>query len=295
MNAVMPFPPPVMGSRRRTLPRITDRITLGQSGLKVSPYCLGMTQDPETVIKAYEAGVNFFFVTADLHWPIYRGLRDGLAKLIAANPARRDELVIAVVSYLDNPLFSALQFHEVINEIPGMKRADLIIAGAVSSDQNFYSRLESLATARQRSHCGARAIGATFHQRQLALAADHYNLLDISYIRFNSAHPKARVDLLPYFRPQRGGLVFNFKSVMSHVRPEVFKSLGLPQNYWLPDPADYYRFVISRNEIDGILFSPMVPDQVADFAKAIERGPLTAEEEEYMVWLSSLAGSPALT
>ena len=40
-----------------------------------------MTVSPETVIAAFEEGVNFFFITADLHWPLYDGVRKGLAKL----------------------------------------------------------------------------------------------------------------------------------------------------------------------------------------------------------------------
>src|SRR5690242_7876959 len=110
---------------RTVLPKATDRVSLGRSGLKVSPLCLGMTASPETVVEAYEQGINFFFVTADLHWPLYDGLRKGLAKLLQGNRARRDEVVVAVVSYLDNPLFGALQFHEVIAEVPGLERVDV--------------------------------------------------------------------------------------------------------------------------------------------------------------------------
>ena len=140
---------------RRTLPKPTDRLPLGKSGLRVSPFCLGITSTPDTVVAAYEAGVNFFFITADLHWPLYDGVRKGLAKILDGNPSRRDELVVGVVSYLDEPLFSVLQFHEVINEIPGLDRVDLLIAGAVSNDQSFHSRLPAIERARNVRHNGA--------------------------------------------------------------------------------------------------------------------------------------------
>ena len=281
-------------SRRFALPKPSDRLPLGKSGLQVSPICLGMTESPDTVVAAFESGVNFFFVTADLHWPLYDGTRKGLAKLLAGNPSRRDEIVVGAVSYLENPLFGALQFHEIVAEIPGLERVDLMIAGAVSSDQSFYSRLESITRARASGHNGARAIGATFHQRQLALVADYYDLLDISYIRYNSAHPGARTDVLPYFRPYRNSLVFNFKSVMSQVSQETFDALGLSKGYWLPDPCDYYRFVLSRPEINGILCSPLRPEQIKELARALEKGPLSYQEEEYMIWLSSLVHAPVM-
>ncbi|HTA71098.1 MAG TPA: hypothetical protein VK776_22585 [Bryobacteraceae bacterium] len=280
---------------RQALPKATDRITLGKSGLHVSPICLGMTMSPETVIAAYDAGVNFFFVTGDLHWPMYDGIRKGLAKLLDGNPSRRDEVVVGVVSYLDNPLFAALQFHEVIGEVPGLQRVDLLIAGAVSSDQSFYPRVDAMARARAAGQNGARAIGATFHQRSLAVVSEQYDMLDIRFIRYNSAHPGARRDLFPYFRSVRTSPVFNFKSTMSQVTPQMFEALNLPKSYWVPDICDYYRFVLTRPEIDGVLCSPMQPEEVQQLARALEKGPLTREEEEYMIWLSSLVHAPVLT
>ena len=280
---------------RQSFPKVTDRIALGKSGLRVSPICLGMTMSPETVVAAYEAGVNFFFVTGDLHWPLYDGIRKGLARLLDGNPSRRDEIVVGVVSYLDNPLFAALQFHEVIGEVRGLERVDLLIAGAVASEQSFYPRVEAMARARAAGQHGSRAIGASFHQRSLALVSEQYDMLDISFIRYNSAHPGARRDLFPYFRPARTSPVFNFKSTMSQVTREMFDTLNLPKTYWIPSVCDYYRFVLTRPEMDGILCSPMTPDEVGQLARALEKGPLSREEEEYMIWLSSLVHAPVLT
>ncbi len=280
-----------MISRRTALPSPEQRLPLGASGLRVSPYCLGLVHDPETVIAAYEAGINFFFVTADLHWPIYAGLRAGLARLLEGNPRRRDEIVVGIVSYLDNPLFGCLQFQEVFGEVPGMDRADVAIAGAVSSEASFYSRLESLTRARQTAYHGIRAVGATFHDRKLAVAASYYAPLDISYIRYNTAHPGARTEIFPYLPARRSGLVFNFKSVLSRVTAESFRALGLPPSSWLPDAGDYYRFVLTRPELDGILLSPQTPDEVRALVEAIGKGPLSAGQEEYMIRLSQLAGA----
>jgi hypothetical protein len=254
-----------------------------------------MTASPDTVLAAYEAGVNFFFITADLHWPLYDGIRKGIAKLLQGQPARRNEIVVGVVSYLDNPLFSALQFNEVIAEVPGLDRVDLMIAGAVSSNQSFYPRVESLARARGAGQHGARAIGATFHQRPLALIAETYGMLDISFIRYNSAHPGANHDLFPYLPIGRKSPMFNFKSTMSLVTPEMIKKLNLPNVQWIPDVCDYYRFVLTRPQIDGILCSPQEPDQMKQLTRALEKGPLMPAEETYMIWLASLVHAQILT
>src|SRR5436190_890300 len=66
-----------MTDRRAALPRMTDRLDLGSKGLRVSPFCLGRVKSPDTVLAAFDAGINFFFVTADMHWPGYENLREG--------------------------------------------------------------------------------------------------------------------------------------------------------------------------------------------------------------------------
>src|SRR5215469_14434904 len=63
---------------RQMLPRLTDRLVLGDEGLSVSPFCLGMVRSPDAVSAAFDAGINFFFLSADMHWPLYEPLRLGL-------------------------------------------------------------------------------------------------------------------------------------------------------------------------------------------------------------------------
>ena len=42
----------------------------------------------------------------------------GLSDLLSRSPSVKDEIVVGVVSYLDQPLFQALQFHEVATRSP---------------------------------------------------------------------------------------------------------------------------------------------------------------------------------
>lgn len=279
-----------MNPVRRPLPRLNDRLPLGTSGLRVSPLCVGSVPSADTILAAFDAGINFFFVSADLHWPIYEGTRRGLQALFARGGGVRDDVVVGVVSYLDEPLFGALQLHEAVEAVPGLGRVDLMIAGAASSPANWFPRLGSLAQARAAGRHGSRALGASFHDRTLALDAVACNLVDIAYVRYNTAHPGARGDLFPFLRPDRSTLVYNFKSTMFHVSVERFHSLGLPDSAcWLPAVPDYYRFVLSRPQLDGILASPSTPGEVEELAAALEQGALRPDEEEHMMWLSSRA------
>jgi hypothetical protein len=282
--------PRTTAAPRLSLPRATDRLVLGVSGLTVSPLCLGMTFDPRVVPAAFDAGVNFFFVSADLHWPMYDGLRRGLRDLFARGGGVRDEVVVGVVSYLEQPMFQHLQFHEVIGVVPGLERVDVLIAGAIPHGRSLGLRLNALQQARERGHCGARAVGASFHDRATAVASVRAARLDLHYVRYNTAHPGAKDDLFPFVPADRPSLIFNFKSLLSVVTSERFHQLGL-RDCWLPSPTDYYRFVLSHPVLDGVLCSPMTVRELEALVACLETRPLEQAEADYMIWLSALARS----
>jgi hypothetical protein len=194
--------------------------------------------------------------------------------------------VVAGVSYLDQPLFGALQFHEIIASVEGLGRIDVLTAGAVADVPTTIPRLQAISAARASGHLGARAVGATFHSRQQALLISGYDWLDISFIRYNSRHTGARADLLPYLPPVRSGLIYNFKSTMFNVSQVHLKHLGWSGYGWVPEVTDHYRFVLSHPGINGLLCSPMTPQEVEGLARALEKGSLTAEEGDYMIRLT---------
>src|SRR4029077_3897445 len=83
-------------------------------------------------------------------------------------------------------------------------------------------------------------------------------------------------------------LVYNFKSTLGFVTPERYAELGLNDDYWRPSVTDYYRFALTRPEIDGLLCSPETPLEVKALANALEEGPLDEEEQEYLIDLALL-------
>jgi hypothetical protein len=257
--------------------------------LEVSPVCLGIVGRPEIVPAAFDAGINFFFLTADLHWPLYEGLRRGLQLLLSRGQGVRDEVVVAVVSYLEQPLFGYLQFHEVIQSVPGLERVDVLLAGAVADAVTFNARYQSLKVARSVGLHGSCAIGASFHDRPTALAALNAQVLDLQYIRYNTGHPKARVEIFPAVRPDPQALMYNFTSTLARVTPEGLQAAGYdPKVFWIPDITDYYRFALSNHCIDGLLCAPQAVGQIAALNEALAKGPLGPEQQEYMIRLSSL-------
>jgi hypothetical protein len=262
------------------LPRLHDRLALGEGGLLVSPFCLGMVGSPDTVCAAFDAGINFFFVTADMHWPLYEATRRGLRALLARGPSVRERIVVAGVCYPTQPEFCSMPFAELVAAVPGLERLDVLIAGGATAGE-FADRLPVYLEHRRRGFQGARAVGATFHDRATAAAALEDGRLDVVLIRYNSDHPGARRDVFPHRR--RAPLLFGFKSTFGYVPPARMAELGLAAGeYWHPAITDHYRFALTPPQMDGLLIALQEPGHVSDLAAALERGPLTEEEESYL-------------
>ena len=273
---------------RQRLPRFTDRLALGTAGLSVSPFCLGMVHQPETVAAAYEAGINFFFVSADMHWPLYEGIRRGLEGLFVSRPTARDDIVVAVVSYTTQPEFCYAPFLEVLEAMPHLAHIDVgVIGGVYASD--FTQRLDIYRSHQRARHAGIRAIGATFHDRLAARAALLLDAVDIALLRYNPSHPGACDDVFPY-RPSAGrSLLYNFNTTTGAVVGPTFDRLGLNGDYWRPSMADYYRFALTAPQIDGVLCAPQTRDELDALAQALEAGPLDEDEMNYLINLTALA------
>lgn len=275
---------------RTSLPRTRDRLRLGRSPLTVSPFCVGGVRDPETIPLAFDAGINAFFLSADMHWPLYEGSRRGLAQLFARGGSVRDDVVVFVCSYVAQPEFGFAPFHEVIHAVPGLERVDVLVAGgAYAADARV--RAERFRASVDDRFVGAQAVGVTFHDRIAARDLLDEECLDIAFVRYNASHSGALRDLFPHARRKRDTLLFNFKSTMGFVAERVVRRAELDEDVWIPTVSDHYRFVLSRPELDGVLCSPTTPQELEALLEALERGPLDTDDEEHLIALANAASS----
>ena len=255
--------------------------------MHVSPVCVGMVDSPRTIAAAFEAGINFFLLTADMHWPYYEATRRGLARLFASGRNVRDQVVVAVACYPTQPEFCSAPFIEVLEAVPHLRRIDVGVMGGVYT-RDFASRLEVYRHHRRSRHAGIGAIGASFHERRAARAALASSLVDLAFVRYNAGHPGARTDLLPYRSRRNPTRVYNFTSTRGFVPPARMAALGLGPEYWRPAITDHYRFALMRPGIDGLLCALNGPREVRALAGAMEAGPLDRDEERFLVDLAAL-------
>jgi predicted aldo/keto reductase-like oxidoreductase len=272
---------------RRTLPRLTDRLRIG-ADLDVSPFCLGTVRDADTIRIAYEAGINFFFLSTDLHWPLYEHSRRGLQTLLQKDPSIRARIVIAATSYITQPQLCTVPFDDLLASAPELGHIDIAVAGA-SYETDFMSRLPVYRSHRANGHLGTRAIGASFHDRPTAAIALEHDVLDVAFVRFNSEHSGALDDVFPVAARRRSSKLFVFKSIGGYVAPARIDDLGIASDNWRPEVTDHYRFVLSQPTVDGVLCAFRESGQVEALANAMEEDVLDDDEQAYMMKLSALA------
>jgi len=259
----------------------------GASKLEVSPLCIGIVDDPDTVIAAWDLGVNFFFLTADMHWPVYERLREGLRRLAKARPAALDEAVIACTAYVAQPEFQRAPFTEALDAIKPFGKLDILVAGG-SYGPDVDKRLTVLKSNVAEKLVNARAVGTSVHDRAAGVSVINQGTADLAFVRYNAQHPGARLDLFPNLKPNRTTRIFNFKATYAYRGPSYFRGLGIDPELWMPEVTDYYRFVLCRPEVDGLLCAPKTPKELEGLIEAYHRGPLPADEEDHLLGLAKM-------
>jgi len=122
-----------------------------------------------------------------------------------------------------------------------------------------------------------RAIGASIHDRVRAgqLVAD--SPIDLFMIRYNAAHPGAEREVFPSLQTRR-------PAICAYTATSWRKLLSAPRGWTGPvmTAGDCYRFNLSSPHVDLTLVGPSNAQQLRDAVAALERGPLSAEEDRWM-------------
>ena len=123
----------------------------------------------------------------------------------------------------------------------------------------------------------ARALAVSIHDRERAgrLAAD--SPLDLLMIRYNAAHPGAERDIFPHLATRQPNIV-------AYTATRWRKLLKRPRGWTgkVATAPDCYRFCLSSSHVDVVLTGPASAAQLDENLGALERGPLTADEDAWM-------------
>ena len=249
----------------------------------VSPLCLGMIALPETVLAAAQHGVNFFFVSADLHWPRYEAMRVAVRELVRAGVRPRESIVVAVATYVPHPDMVAAALAEAVEALgPEIGHIDVAVAGAATA-ADFAPRLEVLRRLRARGAFGIGAIAMSFHDdvataRGLATAD-----LDLALVRCNARRPGAQSLLAGGTGTQRR---FVFKAAASVSAAQ--RAAALAEGREVGELyRDAYQFALSTPGVHGVLAAPETPGELAEIASLAGRPLLDQRACQQMIDRSS--------
>jgi predicted aldo/keto reductase-like oxidoreductase len=280
-----------------------SRRQLGKTGLQVSPLGIGGGNSIESqdLLYAFERGINYFFFSSDLHHANYQHSTEALRTLCGKGSSVRDQVVLATVSYVDDPAklvaaildqFGELQIdyidvfhwgwilteHDVSTLLHSARE---LHEGGIITQQ--YRMLEHLDRARsintellQRGL--ARYIGMSFHSLHAASSA--INEIDVMMLRYNLANTRAEQHIVPLLSDNKdsnpGIVVFNtaHEGVFHLNMPPP----GYPAGLLVPSIPNCYRFALSQPWVDLVLTGVTNRQEIDQALTTLEQGPLSEDE-----------------
>ena len=244
--------------------------TLGRTGQQVCRLGLSGSYWPgETALRAgIEAGLNYLFW---FYWDrqMTRVLREVL-------PGRREQFVVATgVSNLGT--FLVRKGLETCLRKLRVDHIDVFHLFWVSAGGLGPRMIDLLHQFKEEGKIKSVAIST--HARRYAQELIRQGVLDVVMMRYNAAHRGAEVDIFP-------SLPLSQPGVVSYTATRWGKLLraprGWPASGRVPTARECYRFALSNPHVHVCLTAPRSHEELKDNLTALEQGPLSAEDMEFM-------------
>ncbi len=238
------------------------------SGQKASILGLAGQQqiDTEAVAAAFESLINyFFFYNLD-----YENFLGGLKLLLAT---KRERVLVATGS--ENRDISSLnRYLNSVRDRLNVDAVDVFFVEYVSPDDDMNQVRAILDELHDWKKKGLiRYVGATTHNRLIALEIIERGQCDVLMHRYNMAHRKAEEDVLPSAQKANIPLV-----AFTCTR---WGSLLYGHPNWhfeSPTAADCYRYVLSQPAVHLALTAPKTRQQLAQNLSVLHASPLSPQE-----------------
>jgi predicted aldo/keto reductase-like oxidoreductase len=246
------------------------KVTLGKTGLQVGR--LGISSSfgaPAAAFdEAFNQGCNYFTWGSFL-----KGRSSEMCKAIRniVKKGRRDDLVIAMISYAHNSLLTEYFLKRSLNSA-GIDYTDILILGYFPK----YPPQRVIDGALSLKEKGlVRFIGLTSHNRKLFPQLKNEGILDVFHVRYNAAHRGAETETFPYLKGDNQPGVVSFTATDWK---RLLKSHKMPAGEKSATAVDCYRFVLSHSDVDVCMMGAKSSKQMRENLKTLEHGPMTEDE-----------------
>ena len=259
-----------------------DRVSLGGTGLRVSPLGLGSSYGigAEDVEHAFDRGINCFY------WGTLRRPSFG-AGIGALARSHRDEMVVVVQTYSRVAMLMRPSLEVALRRLR-LDHADVLLLGMWNSvpPERFFEAALRLIDAGL-----ARHLMISCHRRATFGAYVDDPRVEAIMVRYNAAHPGAEDDVFPELVRRRPGVVAYTATCWGRLLDPRLT----PAGERTPRASDCYRFALTRTEVDVALAGPANSAQLDEAMAALDRGPMSAEELAWMKRVGVAARGPAVT
>lgn len=224
--------------------------------------------DEDGVRAGMERGVNLFLWTMRA-----QGLRNPLREALRA---RREEVAVAGYANIGWFGWGIRRAAESLLRELGTDYLDVLLLGWLGVTSAWTAGTERALLALRESG-KVRAFGTSIHNRKRAGVLARESSLDLLMIRYNAAHPGAETDIFPHRRGER-------PTIMAYTATAWRKLLRRPKG-WTGETmtaGDCYRFQLSSPHVDVALCGPKSRAQLEENLAALDKGPLSPDEERWM-------------
>jgi aryl-alcohol dehydrogenase-like predicted oxidoreductase len=224
--------------------------------------------EEDAVRAAMDRGVNLFLWTRRAS-----GLESPLREALAQ---RRE--TVAVVGYATMGWFGwgARRDAEALLRKLGTDYLDVYQLGWLGVGSAWTSSTER-ELVHLRESGKVRSLGVSIHNRKRAGELAGSSPLDQLMIRYNAAHPGAEQDIFPWVQDDK-------PSILAYTATSWRRLLKPPKGWTgkVMSAGDCYRFQLSSPHVDVALMGPSSRAQLDENLNALEKGPLTPDEDQWM-------------
>lgn len=248
-----------------------DTIRLGRTGLATRRMGIGADAGirADALEWAFERGINYFY------WGTRRtpGMKQAIRTLA---PRHRERMVVALQTYDITGIAMDWSIRRGLRQLR-LDYADVLILG--KRDHPVPRRIQDKALALREAGL-VRHLCVSAHDRRTYAAHLDSGIFDVVMVRYNCAHPGAEEEVFPLVTaldPRPGVIVYN-STRWGHLCDPAW----MPAGERTPDPPHLYRHALSHPAVDMVLTAPTTKEQLEANVKALDQGPLTADESAWL-------------
>jgi len=247
--------------------------TFGKDGPEVFRLGFSATTRPgkETVYKAIDEGVNFFFA--------YGFDTQSTSVLKEVFKRNREKYFVATGNY--NLIYTHTDVRKTLEKRLlklGTDYIDVFLFLGVMKEKQFPEKVkEELLKIREEGL--VRRIGMSCHDRKFVGRMAEEGKLDAFMMRYNAAHRGAEVDIFPHLVTHDPGIISYTATRWGFL---IRRPKGWPENDPIPTAGMCYRFVMTNPNVDVCLNAPSNMAQFKENIEAVRKGPLDEDEMAFM-------------